>query len=219
MLQTKDNFYTAFFEQGSGRYHSATDDVAFDGNIHAYGAGVGARLSFAQQFYFDSILRAGRVKSRNTSPAELNYRLSVPYFGASLAIGQQLALANWQIDNRLAYSYTYLGGDRVLINDQSLHFAHSSFNKAKAQSELSYQMGNFQPFVKIKFDYKFNHKSKISTLSDENGISLSTKGASVGAEIGLKYAPAPATQLQLGVGYLDGKQRETSAKLEFAYKF
>ncbi|QCD47816.1 hypothetical protein [Campylobacter rectus] len=56
-------------------------------------------------------------------------------------------------------------------------------------------------------------------MQDEDGLSFNPKGYSAGGELGLRYTPSQATQLNFSVTHVFGKKNETGGRADFAYKF
>lgn len=218
-MKVGNHVYGGFIENGHGHYHSYQTNITFDGKIRTYGVGAFARFNVSQNVYFDGVVRAGRNKTLNNGTNGFNYRLDMPYYSAGIAIGHQLSFDHISLDNSLAYVYSRMGSDSAEIKGTTVQFAHINANRLKAQTKLSYLTGNFQPFVKLKFDYKLNGVSKITAQPDEEGFQQAFKGGSVGGEIGFKYHFTPAAKASLSFGHMTGKREETNGKLEFTYQF
>lgn len=218
-MKVRNHVYGGFIENGHGHYHSYQTNITFDGKIRTYGVGAFARFNVSQNVYFDGVVRAGRNKTLNNGTNGFNYRLDMPYYSAGIAIGHQLSFDHISLDNSLAYVYSRMGSDSAEIKGTTVQFAHINANRLKAQTKLSYLTGNFQPFVKLKFDYKLNGASKITAQPDEEGFQQASKGGSVGGEIGFKYHFTPAAKASLSFGHMTGKREETNGKLEFTYQF
>lgn len=218
-VKVGNHVYGGFIENGHGHYHSYQTNITFDGKIRTYGVGAFARFNVSQNVYFDGVVRAGRNKTQNNGTNGFNYRLDMPYYSAGIAIGHQLSFDHISLDNSLAYVYSRMGSDSTEIKGTTVQFAHINASRLKAQAKLSYLTGNFQPFVKLKFDYKLNGASKITAQPDEEGFQQASKGGSVGGEIGFKYHFTPAAKASLSFGHMTGKREETNGKLEFTYQF
>ena len=218
-MRVGKHVYGGFIENGNGDYHSDQTNVTFDGKIRTYGVGAFARFNVSQSVYLDGVVRAGRSQTKNNGTNGFDYRLSMPYYSAGISIGQQLSLGQLNLDNSLAYVYSRMGSDSTEIKGTTVQFAHINASRLKAQAKLSYLAGNFQPFVKLKFDYKLNSTSKIVAQPDEEGFQQASKGGSAGGEVGFKYVFTPATQVNLSLGHMTGKREETNGKLEFTYQF
>lgn len=218
-MRVGKHVYGGFIENGNGDYYSEQTNVTFDGKIRTYGVGAFARFNVSQSVYLDGVVRAGRSQTKNNGTNGFDYRLSMPYYSAGISIGQQLSLGQLNLDNSLAYVYSRMGSDSAEIKGTTVQFAHINASRLKAQAKLSYLAGNFQPFVKLKFDYKLNGTSKIVAQPDEEGFQQASKGGSAGGEVGFKYFFTPATQVNLSLGHMTGKREETNGKLEFTYQF
>lgn len=218
-MRVGKHVYGGFIENGNGDYHSDQTNVTFDGKIRTYGVGAFARFNVSQSVYLDGVVRAGRSQTKNNGTNGFDYRLSMPYYSAGISVGQELSLGQLNLDNSLAYVYSRVGSDNAEIKGTTVQFAHINASRLKAQAKLSYLAGNFQPFVKLKFDYKLNGTSKIVAQPDEEGFQQASKGGSVGGEVGFKYFFTPATQVNLSLGHMTGKREETNGKLEFTYQF
>lgn len=218
-MRVGKHVYGGFIENGNGDYHSEQTNVTFDGKIRTYGVGAFARFNVSQSVYLDGVIRAGRSQTQNNGTNGFDYRLSMPYYSTGISVGQELSLGQFNLDNSLAYVYSRMGSDSAEIKGTTVQFAHINASRLKAQAKLSYLAGNFQPFVKLKFDYKLNGTSKIVAQPDEEGFRQVSKGGSVGGEVGFKYFFTPATQVNLSLGHMTGKREETNGKLEFTYQF
>ena len=218
-MRVGKHVYGGFIENGNGDYYSEQTNVTFDGKIRTYGVGAFARFNVSQSVYLDGVVRAGRSQTKNNGTNGFDYRLSMPYYSAGISIGQQLSLGQLNLDNSLAYVYSRMGSDSAEIKGTTVQFAHINASRLKAQAKLSYLAGNFQPFVKLKLDYKLNGTSKIVAQPDEEGFQQASKGGSAGGEVGFKYFFTPATQVNLSLGHMTGKREETNGKLEFTYQF
>ncbi|WP_454905080.1 hypothetical protein [Aggregatibacter sp.] len=218
-MRVGKHVYGGFIENGNGDYHSEQTNVTFDGKIRTYGVGAFARFNVSQSVYLDGVIRAGRSQTKNNGTNGFDYRLSMPYYSTGISVGQELSLGQFNLDNSLAYVYSRMGSDSAEIKGTTVQFAHINASRLKAQAKLSYLAGNFQPFVKLKFDYKLNGTSKIVAQPDEEGFRQVSKGGSVGGEVGFKYFFTPATQVNLSLGHMTGKREETNGKLEFTYQF
>ena len=218
-MRVGKHVYGGFIENGNGDYHSEQTNVTFDGKIRTYGVGAFARFNVSQSVYLDGVIRAGRSQTKNNGTNGFDYRLSMPYYSTGISVGQELSLGQFNLDNSLAYVYSRMGSDSAETKGTTVQFAHINASRLKAQAKLSYLAGNFQPFVKLKFDYKLNGTSKIVAQPDEEGFQQASKGGSVGGEVGFKYFFTPATQVNLSLGHMTGKREETNGKLEFTYQF
>ena len=218
-MKVRNHVYGGFIENGNGDYHSEQTNVTFDGKIRTYGVGAFARFNVSQSVYLDGVIRAGRSQTKNNGTNGFDYRLSMPYYSTGISVGQELSLGQFNLDNSLAYVYSRMGSDSAEIKGTTVQFAHINASRLKAQAKLSYLAGNFQPFVKLKFDYKLNGTSKIVAQPDEEGFQQASKGGSVGGEIGFKYHFTPAAKASLSFGHMTGKREETNGKLEFTYQF
>lgn len=56
-------------------------------------------------------------------------------------------------------------------------------------------------------------------MQEDEEISLTQKGTSSEVEVGLRYTPTYATLINFGIARSFGKKDQSSAKLQFAYRF
>lgn len=143
----------------------------------------------------------------------------MPYYNASFGIGKKIKFDSFILDSGLNYALSYVGSDEADIGQSTLKFSSVTSSRAKIYSKIAYDAGKFNPYGKISAEYKFNTKSKIAVIQEDEEISLTQKGTSSEVEVGLRYTPTYATIINFGIAQSFGKKDQSSAKLQFAYRF
>ncbi|WP_314978985.1 autotransporter outer membrane beta-barrel domain-containing protein [Campylobacter rectus] len=205
-----EKVFGLFAEHGYAKF----DNPNFDGKVKNYGGGVFARFNLQNDFYVDTLLRVGKTKSEFSG-----YDTQATYYGANLGVGKKLNFGDFSMDNGVSYAFFYTGSDETDIGGRIIKFDDTKTNITKIYSKLIYNGEKFSPYAKAKFEYKFNSNTQIRALQDEDGLSFNPKGYSAGGELGLRYTPSQATQLNFSVTHIFGKKNETGGRADFAYKF
>lgn len=214
-FNANENIYGAFIENSYAKFDG---DAKVDGRVRNYGLGVFSRLNLPKEFYIDLMAKAGRSQTK-VDAVDVDYKTSMPYYGASVGVGKKIKFNSFSIDSGLNYALSHVGSDEVDVGGSRLKFSSVTSSRAKIYSKIGYEAGKFNPYGKISAEYKFNTKSKIAAVQEDEEISLSQKGASVETELGLRYTPTYAFLINFGVAQSFGKKDQSSAKLQFAYRF
>ncbi len=171
-----------------------------------------------RDFYIDLMAKAGgsqiKVDAKN-----VDYKISIPYYNASFGVGKKIKFDSFILDSGLNYALSYVGSDEADIGQSTLKFSSVTSSRAKIYSKIAYDAGKFNPYGKISAEYKLNTKSKIAVIQEDEEISLTQKGTSSEVEVGLRYTPTYATLINFGIAQSFGKKDQSSAKLQFAYRF
>ena len=217
-FNARENVYGAFIENAYAKFDSDDSDAKIDGKARNYGVGIFSRLNLPSDFYVDLMAKAGRSQTK-VDASDLDYKTSAPYYGASVGVGKKMKFDSFMVDSGLNYALSHAGSDEVNVGGSTLKFSSVTSSRAKIYTKLAYDAGKFNPYAKISAEYKFNTKSRITAIQEDEEIALSQKGASVEGELGLRYTPTYATLLNFGIAQSFGKKDQSSVKFQFAYRF
>ncbi|ORI00435.1 autotransporter domain-containing protein [Campylobacter concisus] len=154
-------------------FDNSNENAKIDGRVRNYGLGVFSRLNLLRDFYIDLMAKAGRSQTKKIDAKDVDYKISMPYYNASFGIGKKI-----KFDSGLNYALSYVGSDEADIGQSTLKFSSVTSSRAKIYSKIAYDAGKFNPYGKISAEYKFNTKSKIAVIQEDEEISLTQKGTS-----------------------------------------
>ena len=217
-FSASENIYGAFIENSYAKFNSDGMDTKIDGRLRNYGLGIFSSLNLPSDFYIDLMAKAGRSQTK-VDVKDADYKTSMPYYGTSVGVGKKIKFNSFSIDSGLSYALSHVGSDEVDVGGNRLKFSSVTSSRAKIYSKIGYDAGKFNPYGKISAEYKFNTKSKITAIQEDEEISLSQKGTSVETELGIRYTPTYAFLINFGIAQSFGKKDQSSAKLQFAYRF
>ena len=174
-------------------FDNSDEDAKIDGRVRNYGLGIFSRLNLPRDFYIDLIAKAGRSQTKFDAK-DIDYKVSMPYYNASFGVGKKIKFDSFMLDGGLNYALSYVGSDEADIGQSTLKFSSVTSSRAKIYS-------------------------KIAVIQEDEEISLTQKGTSSEVEVGLRYTPTYATLINFGIAQSFGKKDQSSAKLQFAYRF
>ena len=177
-------------------FDNSNEDAKIDGRVRNYGFGIFSRLNLPRVFYIDLMAKAGRSQTK-VDAKNVDYKISMPYYNASFGVGKKIKFDSFMLDSGLNYTLSYVGSDEADIGQSTLKFSSVTSSRAKIYSKIAYDAGKFNPYGKISAEYKFNTKSKIAVIQEDEEISRTQKGTSSEVEVGLRYTPTYATLINL----------------------
>ncbi len=197
-------------------FDNSDEDAKIDGRVRNYGLGIFSRLNLPRDFYIDLMAKAGRSQTK-VDAKDVDYKILMPYYNASFGVGKKIKFDSFILDSGLNYAFSYVGSDEVYIGQSTLKFSSVTSSRAKIYSKIAYDAGKFNHYGKISAEYKFNTKSKIAVIQEDEEISLTQKGTSSEVEVGLRYTPTNATLINFWHSTIfwqkRSKQRKTSVCL------
>lgn len=199
-------------------FDNSNEDAKIDSRVRNYGLGIFSRLNLPRDFYIDLMVKAGKSQTK-VDAKDVDYKISMPYYNASFGVGKKIKFDSFILGSGLNYALSYVGSDEADIGQSTLKFSSVTSSRAKIYSKIAYDAGKFNPYGKISAEYKFNTKSKIAVIQEDEEISLTQKGTSSEVEVGIRYTPTYATLINFGIAQSFGKKDQSSTKLQFAYRF
>lgn len=110
--------------------------------------------------------------------------------------------------------------NRVYSNTQNILIDDITSSRVKLDSTINYRANfNISIFARAKFEYKFDSKSELCLLNNQNSYDTKNDGFSSGGEIGVSYNPTTNSNLNFLIRAMGGRVDEVSASLRYIYEW
>lgn len=226
----------AFIEGGWGNYDSHNSfynaaSVDGNGDTRYYGAGLLGRYAFTNGFYADASFRFGKSRVhfdtddlQNLASGEFaRYSLHTRYTSGHLGVGYQLPLnASQTLDLSAKYLGTSVGGKRVTVAGDPIHFERVDSRRLRLNAELAHR---YDPAVTLKaglgYEREFDGKAKATAYDSYRIDAPDVKGGTALFSLGAQITPTASRNLTLdlaAIGYA-GKRDGYGAFMSLQYRF
>ncbi|MDR0588086.1 MAG: autotransporter outer membrane beta-barrel domain-containing protein [Burkholderiales bacterium] len=214
------HFFTVggFFEFGSASYDLNTHHAASEGDTDNVGAGLLARVDFAENeygyFYTEGSFRGGRSKTNFTGELGCDadettlcgvagFKNTTPYIGASLGTGYV-----WNLEQRttlntyIKFLWTHLNADSATLSSgETLRFDSVNSDRLKAGTRISRVLGasdRYSVYAGLAVDHEFDAKA-VATTNDYALHTPKLKGTTGMGEIGLAVRPIETSPFSINL--------------------
>ncbi len=227
----------AFIEAGDAKYQSQNHfanapSVQAEGAANYLGAGVLAHYQFANGFYTETSLRAGRIKSDYQSDIQTGentqFETAQTYVGGHFGAGFEWVVNdNLSADFSGAYAWNWLENANVHVAGDEIKFASSFSENVRGGVRLNYalpQNARLMPYAALDYEYELGGTTKALAKNAAGETPFSTPRHKGGAWIfGLGLVIKPTLKqnlsLQFGAEKTVGKREGFGGNLQLIYRF